>query len=97
MLGAGQMAWRGRWRHVRDLVAMNGAQHKFFEMTVQSLGRARAGLHDVAWVLLGLLMLSAILALGLLSVWVLRGGLSRYSSLESAEDRRAFEDWLRES
>jgi len=76
---------------------MNAAQKKFFNMVALSASDARAGLHDVAWTVLGLLMIGAIVALGLLAIWLLRGGLSNYCSLFRSEGRQAFEHWLRES
>lgn len=73
---------------------MNATQHKFFNILVQSVADARASAHEMAWAVLGVLLISAILALGLLWVWMLRGGGLRYGSLNSLQDRRAFEDWL---
>ena len=76
---------------------MNSAQHQFFNMVVESAKDARAGLHDQAWILLGILMFGAIVVLGFLCVRLLQIGGSKSAALETAEGRREFELWLRGS
>jgi hypothetical protein len=76
---------------------MSAAQRKLFDIVVQGVAESRAGLHDSARMVLALLLLAAIIGLVVFWVWVLRGGFSRYLSLESVETRRALERWLRES
>jgi hypothetical protein len=76
---------------------MNAAQRKLFDIVVQGVAESCAGLHDSATMVLALLLLTAIIGLAVFWVWVLRGGFSRYLSLETVETRRALERWLRES
>jgi hypothetical protein len=75
---------------------MTEAQHQLFNRFVQGASESRADLHDVAWVLMGALLLLGILALAVISVWLLQGGLSRYSSLASEAERKLIQEWLRE-
>jgi hypothetical protein len=42
-------------------------------------------------------MLGAIILLGLTWLWVLRGGLSKYISTGSPQERKALDEWLGDS
>ena len=75
---------------------MNEAQHNFFNALVQSVSESRTDLHEIAWCVLGGLLIAAIVGLGALWIWILGGGLSTYCSLDSPATRRIIEDWLRE-
>lgn len=66
---------------------MHAAQHRFFDIVVQSISESRTDLHDSALIVLGLPLLPAIIGLGALWIWILQGGFSRYSL--SAEARKA--------
>jgi hypothetical protein len=75
---------------------MNAAQHNFFNMLVQSASESRTDLHEIAWCVLGVLLVAAMLGLGAFWIWILGGGLSRYCSLDSPAGRRIIEAWARE-
>jgi len=75
---------------------MTAAQHQLFNRFVQGASESRADLHDVAWVLIGALLLVGILALTVVGVWLLQGGLSRYSSFDLGAERKLIQEWLRE-
>lgn len=76
---------------------MTGAQHQLFDRLLQSASESRADLHDFAWVVVGVLLLIGILALAAIGVWLLNGGLSRYSYPASSVERKLLQEWLRES
>jgi hypothetical protein len=54
-------------------------------------------LHDIAWVLLGVLLMMTVLLLSALWLWVLRGGFDDYFCLNSAHGQRIVHEWLRKS
>jgi hypothetical protein len=76
---------------------MNAAQHQLFNMLVQGASESRADLHSAAQDWMCILMLGAIILLGLTWMWVLTGGLSKYLSTGSPQERKALKDWLGES
>jgi hypothetical protein len=75
---------------------MTAQQHQFLNVLVQSGHESRSDLRQAAWTLIGLLLLFGIISLGALAIWILHGGLSRFSCTASPADRMAIEKWLRE-
>ena len=75
---------------------MTAEQHQVFNRLVQGAGQLRADLHDAAWVMLGVLLLIGIFALVAIGLWLLHGGLSRYSYPGSAAERKLLQEYLRE-
>jgi hypothetical protein len=75
---------------------MTESQHKLFNMLVQSACESRANLHEVAWTLLGALMVVGLIMLAAAGIWILNGGFSKYCYLNANCGRRVNEDWLRE-
>jgi hypothetical protein len=76
---------------------VNSAQHQFFSALIQSAHESRIQLHDIAWVLLGVLLMMTVLLLSALWLWVLRGGFDDYFCLNSARGQRIVHEWLRKS
>src|SRR5258706_10198418 len=89
--------WLGLGSHPLAGVHMTAEQHQVLNMLVQGACETRSDLREVAWTLIGLLLLFGIIALGALAIWILHGGISRYSYCASPADRMAIEQWLRES
>jgi hypothetical protein len=75
---------------------MTESQHRFFNSLVQSASDSRANLHEVAWILLGVVLLAALIVLTVAGIWILNGGLSAYYRPNSPAGRKEIEDWLRE-
>jgi flagellar basal body-associated protein FliL len=75
---------------------VNAAQHKLFDMFVQATGESRAHAQGLAWTILGVLLVVALITLATMWLWILRGGFSNWFSLNSALGRKAVADWLRE-
>ena len=76
---------------------MNAAQHQLFNMLVQGASESRADLHSAAQDCIGIILFGAIILLGLTWMWVLTGGLSKYLSTGSPQERKALEEWLGDS
>jgi len=76
---------------------MTAPQHQLFNMLVQGASESRADLHSAGQDCIGFLMLGAIILLGLTWLWVLRGGLSKYISTGSPQERKALDEWLGDS
>ena len=68
---------------------MTAAQHRLFEVLVQSASESRAQMHNAAWMLLGALLLVGIVALCAILLWVVHGGLVDQYALHSALSRIA--------
>ena len=68
---------------------MTAAQHRLFDMLVQSGSESRAQMHDAAWILLGALLLMGIVALCGILVWVVDGRLVERYALHSTVSRKA--------
>jgi hypothetical protein len=65
-------------------------------MLVQSACESRANLHEIAWILLGALLIGATTALTIVWIWIVKGGFSNYFYLHCPAGRRQVEDWLHE-
>ena len=63
---------------------MTAAQHRLFDMLVQSASESRAQMHETAWILLGALSLLGIVALSGLLLWISNGGLAEQYALYCA-------------
>lgn len=73
---------------------MTAAQHKLFDMLVQSASESRVQMHETAWILLGALSLIGIVVLSGVWLWILRGGFAAYYGLESPHGRKAVQVFL---
>jgi hypothetical protein len=76
---------------------VNSAQHQFFNALVESAHESRLQMHDIAWMLLGVLLTVAILFLAGFWLWLLRGGFDNYFCLNSVRGQRIVHEWLRKS
>ena len=75
---------------------MNTAQHQFFNLLVQKACESRVQLHEVAWIVIGLLLVSGLFVFGLIWVWIISGGFSRQCCLDSVRAREVLKCWLNE-
>lgn len=67
---------------------MNAGQHRLFEMLVQSASESRAQMHEVAWVVLGVVLVVGLVTLCGLLMWISNGGLSEPYAFYSASDQK---------
>ena len=90
------MGLAGRRQRGR-LGEVNSTQYHFFNALIESAHESRLHLHEVAWVLLGVLLFAAILIMSVFWLWVLQGGFEKYYGLNSVHSRRTIQEWLQET
>ena len=68
---------------------MNAAQHRLFEMLVQSASESRAQMHEAACIILGILLVMGLVALSGLLMWISNGVLVEHYAVYCANDPNA--------
>jgi hypothetical protein len=73
---------------------MNSAQEQVFDALVQSVCESRSDLHTLALDCMGVLILAAMAALGLIWFYIRGSGLLNGMSPTSLADRKILQEWM---